>query len=148
MPADLALFASPDSPANFVYKGLQFHSDQKVDGVIAPIEVNGRNGRTINSYAYSYKSVNINAIKSAGVNFSKEAGPRGELQLEVELQAGIDVNQEWKQTTNAQQGKYTSENSLDVNTAAILIGEIEPTPLTKMLDAKGLLGQNNAPIAI
>ena len=71
VPKNLALFASPDSPANFVYKGLQFHSDQKVDGIIAPIEVNGRNGRTIDSYAYSYKSANINAIKSAGVNFSR-----------------------------------------------------------------------------
>lgn len=144
VPADLALFASPDSPANFVYKGLQFHSDQKVDGVIAPIAVNGRNGRSINSYAYSYKSANINTINSAGAIPSGDVGPF----IEAELQVGIGVNQGWKRTTNAQQGKYTSENSLDVNTTAIIIGEIEPTPLTKMLEAKGLLEQNNAPVSI
>ena len=37
---------------------------------------------------------------------------------------------------------------MDVNTAAIVVGEIKPTPLTKALDATGLLARNNSPIAI
>ncbi|MDP4272640.1 MAG: hypothetical protein Q8909_21330 [Bacteroidota bacterium] len=146
VPADLALFANYNGPADFVYKSLQFHEDQKVDGVIAPIEVNGRNGRNINSYAYSYRNVNINNVTAAGANFSAEAGPEGGLQLDVALQAGIAANTGWKQTTNALQGRYTSEDSLDVNSQVILVGEILSTPLTRMLGDAGVFAFNNYPI--
>jgi len=145
LPANLSAL-DPETPVDFFsIKGLQFHCDEKIDGTISPIAVNGR---LIHPYAHSYKKVNQDNIETVQVIGNIEPFPiLPQLELGITLTAEIGNEKEWKHITSAQEGTYQSEDSMDVKNQVILVSALKSTPLTRTLDAAGLLALSNTPIS-
>jgi hypothetical protein len=152
---DTSVLEKEDIPISYLeQKGTVFHLDENVDGVVTPIDVKG--SATHPGYAYSYKQANINnasilnAVRTKDLNISL-GGPLGlqlPFEVAVSLTGELAQDQHWKHTTNALQGRYKSEESLNVGTLKTLTGDVYPIPLTRMLNAAGYLKVDNAPIIV
>jgi hypothetical protein len=125
-------------------EGMQFHFSETVDGVVSPVEVNGR---SIQPYTHSYKRISQERVLTAQENENISlTSIIPEMQLEIALAVEMGNKKEWKQITSAKEGRYQSEALLESNNRVMLLSELNPTKLTRALDAAGLLALNDSPI--
>jgi hypothetical protein len=145
----LASLVDSDSDAAtnfFLDKSTQFQYEGQIEGVISPFNINGR---IIHPYAYSYKKVNVQKIiENRDTETIVPFSGMPQMQLEITVAKGIADNEKWMDITNAQQGSYQSEDSLDVNSRVAFFSDLNPTRLTIALDNAGLLALDNAPISL
>ena len=142
--AILALSEAETPSSLFIDNDVQFHCDEKINGSISPVEVNGR---PIHPYAHSYKKVTEYKIKT-GLKTENMApfAILPQLQLKIALTPEIGEKKNWMHIISAQEGSYEFEGSLDLNNQAISLSGLDPTPI-RTLDHEGLLALDYFPIS-